>query len=826
MMSPVLMRVRSELRSTRWGSIGLVLLIGLSGAIVLAAAAGARRTETAFPRLVATTNASDALVSPFASDAGPFSALVERQPQVLQAAPLVACYGLIKHVPAGTIPDLTSTPVYTLGAGTDPRFLSAIDRPKLLSGRLPDPARPYEALGNRFLAQRLGITAGARVALDLAIPPQDESAAPDEGTLIPLQFTITGIAVFADDVVPSASLSAEPTLFATPAFWRAHASVSDCGGVVVKLRTGVSVGAFRVVVEELGEKHPDISGGIVLVSDYHARNAKAVRAIQPQAFALWLFAGLAGLSAIVILGQLLARQVSLDALEHPALRAMGMSRSQLFAVAMMRTTVVCVAGAAIAAAIAAGASPLSPIGPARLAEPKPGFELNLLIVVGGAFAFAIVLLAVVALPAWRSAGIASGREEESRRSRLARAAADSRLPAPAAVGVSMALEPGRGRSAVPVRTALTGASIAIASVVAAVVFASSLANLIATPRLFGWTWDALFDTGFGALPASTADTVASLPGVEALAAGHYSDVTIRRKGIPAIGIQLFKGELYTRIVQGRPARASDEIVLGTTAASELRLDVGDRVQVRSASFGGGFGTSTNAQPVRSMRVVGIGVFPALGRGSFVPTSLGEGAAMAAEAMPGEGGTETFAYLMVRYASGVDATLMKRRIEQLIRTLPDCRDNPCDLVRTPRRPADITNYVPVQRTPLVLAGALALLAVATLAHALGTAVRRRRRDLAVLKTLGFVRRQVSTLVAWQASTVAVISSFVGIPMGIAAGRWAWRTFANQLGVPSPSVEHALVIAAVPAIALFVANGLAAIPARAARRTRPALVLRSE
>ena len=52
-------------------------------------------------------------------------------------------------------------------------------------------------------------------------------------------------------------------------------------------------------------------------------------------------------------------------------------------------------------------------------------------------------------------------------------------------------------------------------------------------------------------------------------------------------------------------------------------------------------------------------------------------------------------------------------------------------------ADIVSYERVRTTPLVLAGVLALLAIATVTHALVTAERRRRRDLALLKALGFV-----------------------------------------------------------------------------------------
>jgi ABC-type antimicrobial peptide transport system permease subunit len=128
--------------------------------------------------------------------------------------------------------------------------------------------------------------------------------------------------------------------------------------------------------------------------------------------------------------------------------------------------------------------------------------------------------------------------------------------------------------------------------------------------------------------------------------------------------------------------------------------------------------------------------------------------------------------------------------------------------------------------LLLAGVLGLAAAAAVAHLLVTSVRRRRRDLAILKTLGFVRRQVSATVAWQATTVVVIALAVGLPLGIAAGRWTWTFFADQLGVvPVPVIALVSVLLAIPAV-IVAGNLIAAVPGRLAARTRPAEILRSE
>jgi ABC-type lipoprotein release transport system permease subunit len=156
-----------------------------------------------------------------------------------------------------------------------------------------------------------------------------------------------------------------------------------------------------------------------------------------------------------------------------------------------------------------------------------------------------------------------------------------------------------------------------------------------------------------------------------------------------------------------------------------------------------------------------------------------------------------------------------------------RTPPIDsIVKGPLEGTDIGIYSGVERVPLVLGSLLALAAVATLAHVLMSAVRRRRRDLAILKTIGFVRGQVQATVAWQATVFATAALILGIPLGIAAGRWWWTLFAGRMGiVPEPVVPLALIGALLPA-GILLANLVAAVPARIAARTQPALVLRSE
>jgi ABC-type antimicrobial peptide transport system permease subunit len=148
------------------------------------------------------------------------------------------------------------------------------------------------------------------------------------------------------------------------------------------------------------------------------------------------------------------------------------------------------------------------------------------------------------------------------------------------------------------------------------------------------------------------------------------------------------------------------------------------------------------------------------------------------------------------------------------------------VLVPARPDELRGYEGVDATPLALAAFLATIAGATTAHALVSSVRRRRRELALLKTLGFDRRQVRATVAWQATTVAVLALGIGLPVGIIGGRWAWRTLASYLGaLAEPRVPMVTVLALVPII-LLLANAVAFLPGRRAARLQPAIALRAE
>jgi len=130
------------------------------------------------------------------------------------------------------------------------------------------------------------------------------------------------------------------------------------------------------------------------------------------------------------------------------------------------------------------------------------------------------------------------------------------------------------------------------------------------------------------------------------------------------------------------------------------------------------------------------------------------------------------------------------------------------------------------TPALLGGVLVLSAVVSLGLTLASGVSRRRRDLSILKSLGFTRGQVSATVVWQSSIIVAVGLVVGLPLGIALGRWLWILFAERLPVLAQPAVPALALAGIACALVLLANLVATVPARVAGRTPVAAILRSE
>jgi hypothetical protein len=272
---------------------------------------------------------------------------------------------------------------------------------------------------------------------------------------------------------------------------------------------------------------------------------------------------------------------------------------------------------------------------------------------------------------------------------------------------------------------------------------------------------------------------------------------------PMFGVRTVKGSLPLVVLEGRAPDGPDEIAFAPTTMRARRLSIGDRVRV-----GGDDGPMVT--------VVGEALLPATSHTDYDQSGwMTETGLTRAAGPPSDNGED---YLLLRWASGTDVADAERRVTHI-----GGKDLFAQAGVLPTAVADLAR---IEDLPLALGAFFALLACATVAHALVTTVRRRRHDLAVLRAIGFTRRQTRGAIAWQSTLLAFAGLVVGVPVGIAVGRLAWRWLADDFPivyVPPAAVLGVLVVAG---IAIAIANALAAGPAHAATRIRPAEALRVE
>ena len=139
--------------------------------------------------------------------------------------------------------------------------------------------------------------------------------------------------------------------------------------------------------------------------------------------------------------------------------------------------------------------------------------------------------------------------------------------------------------------------------------------------------------------------------------------------------------------------------------------------------------------------------------------------------------------------------------------------------------DVSNLEKVAGLPPVVAAVLATLGALGLVHAVLVATRRQRRDLAVLRALGFVRGQVWSLVGVQTAAYCLVGVVVGVPLGIIVGRWSWRVLARQLGAADDPLTPSSLLLVVPVTVLLI-GVLALVVGRINAGGRPSVVLRTE
>lgn len=822
-------RFRTTWRSEAGYVVLLVVLLGGMGGLAMGAVAAGRSTESSFTDYAAASHVPqlfvlDGVINPGIGLDSAYN------------APLLARLAHIPHVTrvASTV-ELNMGPVSRGGrplqTSQDPAEASVNgldfteDPVSIVQGRMADPRRADEFVIDATAAKALGYHLGQTITMGWATNAQISSGDFNSHTVIPAgqqaRVKLVGIAgaqatsLFQDE---DANNNNNSVLLFTPAL--TNKLLECCSNDMLTALTLQGGERYLASVEaQVKEALPPGLPFVYVQADTVL--ATADQTLRPEAIALAVFGGIAGAAILLIAGQMISRRLRLRTADLEVLRAFGADPPELLSDGLLASLGAILVGCALAGLVALLLSPLAPLGPVRpylAVEIHPDWT-----VIGlGVVCLAGALTVVTLVASWRSLPWHNPGDTAVRRttaSRVTSSAASAGLPPAAVMGVRFALEPGAGRSAVPVRSALLGAILAVTVVVSTVTFGSSLHTLVTRPALYGWNWVYDMDGGggLGDIPAqASARLLNADPLVSAWTGVYYSTLELDGVNVPVLGSSPH-ASVEPPLLSGHGLDGTNEVVLGAATMRQLHKRLGDTVEVRA-----------HGQPALHLTIVGTATLPPLGVAGSSHLEMGSGAVLDYHLIP-SADRDLFEVtpgpnaILIRTKGGASPEALHSL--QVIGRKLDIASNGGSVLPV-QRPAQILNYSSLGSTPVVLGLALAAGASAALGITLITSVRRRRRDLAILKTLGFTGRQLSASVTIQAAVAAFIGCVVGIPVGIAIGRFLWDLFAGQIdAVPFPTVP-AGTVAIIGIAAVGLAGLVAMVPGRLAARTRTSQLLRAE
>jgi hypothetical protein len=755
------MIARAELRRA-WRSFAVLgVLAGITAGVTIATVQVARRTSTAQARLEQAVRVPDAAVIDSVGDGRAIAAL----PGV--SASWVTRQGVAQ---VGDQP-LRYTSVL---AGTEPPP-AGLFQPVLREGRAPDPEAADEVVVSQNFRTISGYGVGDHI--DLAFLTRTEVHQFETGFGAPdgpkITATIVGVVVTAID-----SGTNTPAMFGTPALARLISPDSVAAvSVFVRLDRGVAgVPAFETAVNALPTSDQTAPGerefpAYQVIVPSRERPVIAVTA-RVLVTGLLAFAAIAALAGLLGTALALRRQVLALTADPVTMRAMGIVDAQARLARMVSMIPFVATGSCVAAGVALLLSGLNPIGSMVRREPHLGWHANVaLLALGTLLTVGVLTLLVVAASRRRSP-----QPRHRRNGVVARATAGASPVVE--VGARFALESGGGRTALPVRAALAGTVIATAGLVAVTVFASTLSRTVAAPDRWGWVADAqIVDVKAPQLARLKAD-----PRIAAVTRIDEAQVEVSGRPTNAMAFADLRGRLGWTVLAGRMPERPGEVMLGARLADQLDAGIGRIV--------------TFARDGRKLpfRVVGIGTGPNTNNNQFASDVVVVPADLTVVQ-----DTEPFSAAAITIVPTADRAAV---LEEYGRTLE---------LTEPERPVDVDNLAQLGALPELLIGFLAFVAIAVLAHLLTTAARRRRRELSVLASLGFVPAQLRGVLYVAALTMVGVGLVLGVPLGVLAGRWAWKLTADAVYV-SPALAAPLEAVALLALgALLIGALVAAWPA---------------
>ena len=367
--------------------------------------------------------------------------------------------------------------------------------------------------------------------------------------------------------------------------------------------------------------------------------------------------------------------------------------------------------------------------------------------------------------------------------------------------------------------------VALAVVVGSFTFIAGLDHLTATPRLIGLNWDGMYfledsdpsGPGREERPRleSVLERVGTTEGVASVGRATFFPLDVRLDGVPDVYVMAFgtgPHAVEPTVTSRRAPQGADEVLVTGHVLDEGGFEIGDTITLRGATSPE---DGTRPEKTRaSVEIVGTGVLP-IGDGRF-----DSGAAITLAGLRHLVPGARAQVALVDLDSGADL----RRVDDAMQAFGfqgGLSSDEVDLLTV----VDL-DVRPAESTPRLLAALLGALFVGILVHVIVTVGRARRRELAVLRALGFTPGQVRVSRAWQASTLAVLASAAALVIGVVGGRALWNIYAERLEiVPEPALAW-VAMAAVVAGTLALCNLVAWFAGLRATHSSPAVELRAE
>lgn len=812
-MGAVLLWTRSLWRR-HWRATVLVgLAVGLAGGAATSAWEYSRRAGSAVDRWVEVVQPADSNPEGCPLDAGPDATPGE----CFDADEADVLYDALER--SGRLDGIETTaalPV-TLTANehtasstmfTVARSRGEIDLPFVVSGRQAAPDAVDEVTVTSSVAAALDIGVGDVIGIEVCDWQFVEDAGPctsfHDVRVVGLEENSDSLHGSRTAAPGSTSRIAGRSVRATGAAWQQWAV-----GHTVFAETALNIGPAADADQVTDELQAALPDQIVRIraSDQSTSLPGLTRTVDLEASALRILAVVMAVISVVFSLQVLTRQMRREMHDRDIVRSLGGGRSIAVAAAALRNVPTAAVALLAAGTTTVVASMFGPRGIAGRLETDRGARTDVTVIAVGALAIGFGVVAVSAVGAF-----------VARRTRAVRRSSPwARRPA----SVSTVVRAGSSLAGSGRRQFVWPAAAAVAVAVLMVGVASSLSGNLdrtrTTPAAFGASWDyGLTSTGTGGLTSdddaqAAMDEVLADPTV-ASAAFVVSTIPHRIDGTSLFSLFAFigvKGSIEPVIVDGRAPVADDEVAFGPRTLDELGLRIGDEVAGIPRQEGGSFAAGDLVGP---WEIVGV----ALLSNDNERVGPGRGALVTDEGMQRLVDDYDDATLVVTTDGSVAP---EAAVHHWATTFGP-------FITVPSPQADVTVLAPLAGIPWMIAVFLAVLAAVVVFHALISCLLLGRRQLAVLRALGFRSSQVRLSVMALAGLVTVPAAVVGLGLAVLSGRWAWALVRDQVGLgPDDGVAAATI-----SLGVLVVLGLAAIvavgPAWRAARGDVAEGLRSE